>query len=215
MEERIDPEIALAIAYAPADARRSLSAVWALDSRLAGVVRSTGEPMIGMMRLTWWRDRLEALGDGAPAEPVLAELHAAGVPALDAVPEGWMALLEPMPLDDVTLQDYAEGRGGGLFGACAAVLGARDERALRAGAGWALADFAFACSNRETAVRAIGVARPLLDEAASWRWPRALRPLGMLVRLARADVAAGLEAPRRKGSPKRMLLMLRHRLTGR
>jgi phytoene synthase len=58
--ETLPPPWRLALAYAP----REASAVWlsflALDVRLAGVVRAAREPMLGQMKLAWWRDRLNA-----------------------------------------------------------------------------------------------------------------------------------------------------------
>ena len=54
-----DPERTLAVAYAPADKRPALTALFALDERFGAVVSSTSEPMIGLMRLAWWRERLD------------------------------------------------------------------------------------------------------------------------------------------------------------
>ena len=36
---------------------------------MADVVRTTSEPMLGAIRLAWWRERLEELDDGAPPPP--------------------------------------------------------------------------------------------------------------------------------------------------
>src|SRR3546814_7046937 len=57
-ETREDPELALAICYAPRKARAALAALFALDATLADVLRTTTEPMLGQMRLTWWHDAL-------------------------------------------------------------------------------------------------------------------------------------------------------------
>lgn len=48
----IDPEISLSIAHAPPYARAALGLLWTLDARLADIVRTTTEPLIGEMRLT-------------------------------------------------------------------------------------------------------------------------------------------------------------------
>src|SRR3546814_19992512 len=47
-----------------------LRIVWAFDARMAEIIRSTREPMIGQMRLTWWREALtkdpKVEGSGEP-----------------------------------------------------------------------------------------------------------------------------------------------------
>lgn len=223
MAPSIDPEIALSMAYAPAAARPVLETIWMLDAQLGAIVRSTGEPMIGAMRLTWWRDAIEGLEDAPPpAEPLLQRLYATlagsgqGAGPLADMVEGWMLLLEPMPLSEAVLQDYARLRGGVLFGGLARALGAVEEPMIaEAGAGWALVDFALRCSDGATAQAARALALPMLRRALAARWPRAARPLGMLAHLAMRDAEAGPDARRRPGSPRRMLRMLRHRLTGR
>ncbi|WP_182912021.1 squalene/phytoene synthase family protein [Sphingomonas cavernae] len=223
MTPSIDPEIALSIAYAPAGRRQALETIWVLDAQLGSVVRSTSEPMIGAMRLTWWRDAIEALGQGpAPAEPLLQQLDAVlvargqGVGRLPDMAEGWIVLLDPFPLPCAALEDYARQRGGVLFEELGRFLGAANVPAIAAaGAGWALVDFAFRCSDRATAGAALELARPILREALAARWAREARSLGMLAHLALRDAEAGPGVPRRTGSPGRALRMLRHRITGR
>ena len=43
----------LAMTYAPATKRPALEALFALDDTLAGILRTTREPLVGQMRLTW------------------------------------------------------------------------------------------------------------------------------------------------------------------
>ena len=219
MNEYSDPEVALAMAYAPAGARPALAALWALDAQFGHVVRSTSEPLIGEMRLTWWHDSILALETApAPDEPLLQRVQAvlggADLTALAGMAEGWIELLGAMPLEDAVLDNYAARRGGALFGQAARLLGAGDDVA-GAGAGWALVDFAFRCSDRDTAARAIGLARARLAPALARRWSGPARPLGILAHLAWRDARAGLDLPRRQGSPGRMLRAIRHRITGR
>ncbi|MCZ3214799.1 hypothetical protein NYZ43_19955, partial [Acinetobacter baumannii] len=53
------PDRELMLAAAPHAARDALRALFDLDDRLAGIVRTTREPMVGQMRLVWWHDALE------------------------------------------------------------------------------------------------------------------------------------------------------------
>jgi phytoene synthase len=58
-----------------------------MDAAMGEVVRSTREPMLGPIRLAWWRERLEELevSGATPAEPrlqaVARELLPRGVSA--------------------------------------------------------------------------------------------------------------------------------------
>lgn len=211
-----DPERALALAYAPAAAREALGMLFRLDERLGDVVRTTSEPMLGQMRLTWWHEALSAPETAPRGEPLLDELRRIAPSdraTLARLVEGWEELLEPLPLDEGALEAFARSRGGGLF-ACAARLLRADAGGLeRAGEGWALVDLAFNISDRETAERALAIARERL--AARRRWPKALRPLGLLAALAARDARAGLGKPRRQGSPGRVARALWHGVTGR
>ena len=53
--DTLAPMHRLALAYAPAEARPAWAGLLALDARLAGVVRAAREPVLGQLRLAWWR----------------------------------------------------------------------------------------------------------------------------------------------------------------
>jgi 15-cis-phytoene synthase len=214
LPELLDPDRQLALGYAPAAARAALFALFALDERLGGVVARTGEPAIGLMRLTWWRDQLERLaadGGPAPAEPLLAALLSAGLDgsALAAMVPGWEALLDDPDLGPEAIAEHGRERGSRLFALAGGVLGAAKEEAARladAGRGWALVDLSRHLDRPGRAAALRAEAAPLLGEAMARRWPRRLRPLGQLAALARTPDAA----PR-----TRALAVLRHQITGR
>lgn len=210
----LDPDRRLALVYAPARIRPALEALWRLDVTFAGILAAGRDPMVSRLRLAWWREALEALdGQAPPPEPLLQSLSAHVLPAgvsgaeLAAMAEAWEILLSDQPLTADEQARYAALRGGLLFDFSARLLGASDFPVAAPGALWALVDLARHSSGRDEA--RIAVAEP------RGRWPRALRPLGMLAALARRD-ADRLGRPwERQGSPARMLRMIRHRLTGR
>ena len=216
-----DPELALAITYARPHARAALGALFALDATLAGVLRTTTEPMLGQMRLTWWRDALVRL-DAAPppVEPVLEALAATVLPmgvegaALAKMAAGWEELLEP-ELEDAGLLRYARERGGALFALAGRLVGADRPVLAPAGEGWALADLTLHTGDEALADRARGLARVRLDGAAEADWPVTARTLGALVHLARRDVTLRPGERPAKGAPRRVGRMLWHRLSGR
>src|SRR3546814_17209693 len=68
-------------AYAPKKIREGQQIVWALDARMAEIIRSTSEPMIGQMRLTWWHEALtKDPKAGGSGEPLMAALRRQGLP---------------------------------------------------------------------------------------------------------------------------------------
>jgi phytoene synthase len=212
-----DPERTLALSYA-VRGREAAAALFALDDRLAAILRRTSDPLVGQMRLTWWHEALSGLDTAPPlAEPVLVALSREALPVgvtpalLAQIVEGWEVLLEE-PIDEDALWRHA-GRGRALFAAIGCATGAANDPAERAGAGWALADLATHVSDREVAAAAARLAKPLLADAAAWRWSRAGRPLGALVHLVRDDLRCAPERPHR-GAPRRIARMLYHRLTG-
>lgn len=216
--ELADPERALAVAYAPRAARLALSALFALDERLGQVVASTSEPMIGLMRLTWWREALEKLDRApAPAEPLLSALaeyvlpHGVTGAALAAIEDGWAALIDG-EADEEAIARHGRERGGNLFAAAATLLGARDMRLRTAGETWALTDLSLRHSEQDVRDTARKLALSRASTVPPGRWAAAARALAALYVLARGDAERG---QRVQGSPKRLLRMLALRLFGR
>jgi hypothetical protein len=74
-----------------------------------------------------------------------------------------------------------------------------------------LVDLARHCDSEEEREAALRLVRQLPRPP---RLPPRLRPLGMLSALARRDAGEGRPRWEPRGSPRRMLRMLRHRLTG-
>ncbi|MEN2786578.1 squalene/phytoene synthase family protein [Sphingomonas qilianensis] len=216
-----DPERLLALSYAAVAARPAVAALFALDDTLGRILRTTREPVVGQMRLTWWFEALERLdGGAAPAEPVLQALAAEALPRgvsgarLAGMIDAWEALLDGDRPDDSVMTTYAQ-RGVILFGAAGTVLGAAPgDPVAPAGRGWALADLARHASDATVATRARGLAAGPLAAATGARWSRPARTLGALAHLARMDLAVPLGAPIRPASPARVWRLLRHRLTG-
>jgi phytoene synthase len=65
-------DYALAVWCAPPAARPQLRTLFALDARLQAIMPSAREPMLGAIKLAWWREQLEALDTGlVPGEPLL------------------------------------------------------------------------------------------------------------------------------------------------
>jgi 15-cis-phytoene synthase len=73
----------LAISYAPVHLRKVFAWMLAFDSRMAGILERTREPMMAQMRFAWWREMLaKPVADRPTGEPLLAALAGAGHPGL-------------------------------------------------------------------------------------------------------------------------------------
>ena len=177
----------LALAYSRSGQRQVLLGFFSLDARLAAIVRSASEPLLGQIQLAWWRDQLAL---PAPlrvrGEPLLALLEAwrGEETCLSALVDGWELLLSGAALDSAALAGHTEARARGwaALARLVAAPGAANE-ALRAGRNWALADLAMRLGQDEEHT----IARKLAD-GQDWRsasLPRRLRPLAVLHGLAR------------------------------
>jgi phytoene synthase len=182
------------VLYAPADVRPALLALHAVDLEMASVVVGTTEPMIGEIRLAWWREALAGLDRAVvPAQPLLALVAAELLPRgiagaeLAEIEDRWLGMIgsEDVPAAHVS-------GGGRLFALAARLFGGDAAVAQRLGEAW------------------------VLGEDVPGRVPAALRPLLGLVRLAVRDAArarAGLPTEDR-GSLARQWALLKAVLFG-
>jgi phytoene synthase len=172
----------LACLYAPAASRPGLIALMALDCELAQLVVTTTEPMLGEIRLAWWRERLDGLDGGqVPAQPLLAALAAHALPtlsgaALAGLEDRWIDMLGH---DGVTEAHVAG--GGLLFALAARLLGGDAAVADQLGRAWVLGE--------DVPGRTAGPLRPLralqalaLRDAARARAGQPVEPRGSLGR---------------------------------
>lgn len=200
----------LALSYAPRAARLPTLAVLALDMRLAGIVRATHEPLLGQIRLAWWRDRLgEPVAQWPSGEPVLQALAGWQDDAarLAVLVDGWEALLG----DDGGRIERLSAARSSAFAALAQRLGVGAQQAKHAAFGWSLIDCAGKLAEPELQSEAAAL-------IARTDWPQlrlahALRPLQVLYGLARRVRLA--DHPQLLGSPSAGLAAMRVGLFGR
>jgi phytoene synthase len=147
---RFDNDRFLCTLFAPPAEREALAAVYAFNLEIARVRESVREPMLGRIRLQWWRDAIEGICSGVPQREPVAEALAAAVGRFALGREHFDRLIDAreFDLDDrppATLDDlvgYAESTGAPLVKLSAEVMGARDPGVMAAaedlGAAWAL-----------------------------------------------------------------------------
>lgn len=128
--------------FAPAERRESLYEIYAFNYELAKIREIVSEPMLGRIRLQWWRESIDAIYDGRPVrrhevvEPLAATIRASGLSRahferLVAAREADLAAAPPADLP--ALEAYAEASAAPLVLLALEALGVRDEAALAAG----------------------------------------------------------------------------------
>jgi len=179
-ENDLPPPARLAIAYAPRGIRPSFALLLQFDARFAGVVGNASEPLIGQMKLAWWRDAIGAGASESPkGEPMLSALSGLDQPMLTtsaaALVDAWEILVSEQHWSESIVQDFAQARGEAIARAYSALCGRVDFRA-DAMTQWAIADLRLRFGSRvpdlalqESALPTVRVFRPLTILAMSVR----------------------------------------------
>ena len=183
----------LALTYCPRLVTKPTLALFALDTRLASLLRNSSEPMLAQLRLAWWRETLDCDASQWPeGEPLLGILRSwrGEQQALVSLVDGWEALCAEPPLQQSAIEVLATARGT-AFAALArlADVPQASETALRLGRAWALADIASKLTDPGEKGQALA-----LIETQEWRrvgLSRKLRPLAVLHGLAARSVKRG------------------------
>lgn len=138
--------------FAPAARREDLFALYAFNLEIAKLREVVREPMMGQIRLQWWRDAIAAIGQGqgeSLAHPVAGPLgeaihrHGLDTGQLQRLIDSREAdLTDEPPADLAGLEQYAEDSSAALTDLALTVLGAGSAAARRAGrhvgVAWAL-----------------------------------------------------------------------------
>lgn len=136
--ERADPWRFRAAMAAPVAARRILFPLYAFNIEVARAPWVTQEPMIAEMRLQWWRDVCEEIGQGGPvrrhevATPLAAVLAPQGAALLDELVAArrWDIYKEPFE-DAGHFARYIDQTAGTLTWLAAQALGQAEECVVR------------------------------------------------------------------------------------
>lgn len=183
----------LALAYLRAPARERAETFFALDRRLARIVGRTSEPMLGQMRLAWWREMLQMPPAERPGGDAVLDrigLHWAGDEGLLLkLVDGWELLLAAPPLGDDAIESFAGARAAPLAAIAGPQPDPAHERVRLASERWALADAASHVSHVQE--RDSFIAAGLRPAGQRTRIPRALRGIAVLEALALRALRAG------------------------
>ncbi len=135
---------------APAAARENLFALYAFNIEIAKVSEVVTEPLIGRMRLQWWRDTLDRLYAGEAVAHQVAQPLGLAIASAKLDRRQFDRLIDARefdidrtpPANFAALKSYAEGTGAPLLALglriAGAGQGAAEEVAALAGTAWAL-----------------------------------------------------------------------------
>jgi phytoene synthase len=150
---RHDPDRYLTALFAPPARRESLFALYAFNLEIARTREAVREPMMGRIRLQWWRDAIAAASEGQPyrheiLEPLATAIHERSLtlPWFERLIEAREEDIEGIvPTDLRALTNYAEGSSAALTWLALEILGgetghtaAAIEAGRRLGIAWAL-----------------------------------------------------------------------------
>ena len=147
---RFDRERYLCLLFAPEPARSRLMALYAFNLEVAKVRETVSEPLLGQIRLQWWREALAEFERGVVRAHPIAEALSAALRESPVRPVLLERLLvareadleDTPPANLVAMEDYAAGTSGDLQQAALDAVGIRSEATDRAagsvGTAWAL-----------------------------------------------------------------------------
>jgi phytoene synthase len=148
MVRRADPDRYFATLFAPAQHRPLLFALYAFNHELAHIGESVREPMLGEIRLQWWRETLDGAREGRPRAHVVARALAEAFARADLPSAPFDAMIDARGFDFTpgcfpdfaALDAYLDATSGNLMRLAARALGAgnADEVAREAGIAYGL-----------------------------------------------------------------------------
>jgi phytoene/squalene synthetase len=145
---KYDPDRYFSALFAPAEKRPFMFALYALNHELAHIGESVREPMIGEIRLQWWRETLEGARAGNPRPHDVARAMTATFAAVNLPPELLDAIVDARSFDlghesfcDNAERDaYLDATSGNLMRLASRILGSeQDALAHEAGLAYGLA----------------------------------------------------------------------------
>lgn len=127
--------------FAPEEARAGIYALYAFNAEIARTPELVSEPLLGRIRLQWWRDAIAAAAQGGgPHHQVVQALaqafarFALPLQEFEIMLDAREGEVESEPIEDyAALEKLARATAGGLTRLTLTCLGVREPLALRAG----------------------------------------------------------------------------------
>ena len=200
---RVDPDRWLSSRFvADSAARADVIALYAYDHELARAPKVASNPLLGEIRLSWWREVLDEAFDGRPArqhptaQALAAMITRRGLARgpLEAMIDARYRELDATPMTELEALDWARDCGGQAAAMAAEILdpGAQAEFALAAGSAWALSYRVRETPALEVAFRqTLGAARTAVRHLSAAAFP-AVAHVALASRSESSDIARRL-----------------------
>jgi phytoene synthase len=193
LEAEIGDAERVALNYAKPDIRPKLASFFALDRRLGQIVANSSEPLLGQMRIAWWRDMLSASAGDRPTGDVVLDAIGASwggdAQQLQPLADAWEVFLIAEALTTDILSQFAHGRAMPLARAFGCAHEGVAKQVQETGSLWALADTAAHVSDQTERELILEQARTKLNVNTS---PASIpRALTVLTALSRRSVRRG------------------------
>lgn len=146
---RVDPDRWLSSRFiADAKARADVIAIYAFDYEVSRAPRVASNPLMGEIRLTWWREVLDeifaarAVRQHPTAQALAGVILRRGLPRppLEALINARYRELDPAPMSLEEALDWAAETGGSAAGLCAQILDPQSDtlKAQAGGKAWSI-----------------------------------------------------------------------------
>ena len=193
LEAEIGDAERVALNYAKPDIRPKLASFFALDRRLGQIIANSSEPLLGQMRIAWWREMLSASARDRPAGDVVMDAIGASwggdAQLLQPLADAWEVFLIAEELTADILSQFAQGRAIPLAEALGCAHEDVAKQVQEAGSLWALADTAAHVSDKTERELILELARAKLNvNTSAGSLPRAL---AVLTALSRRSIRRG------------------------
>ncbi|MGA7327222.1 MAG: squalene/phytoene synthase family protein [Rhodomicrobium sp.] len=127
--------------FAPAGRRAALLALYAYNAEIAHIAATTNEPMVGQIRLQWWKDAIELAVPGTRTGNPIADSLAGAIFEHDLPKDRLIGMAEARipeivgdaPVDIAALRASLQATQGTVFELAAGILGSEGELARKAG----------------------------------------------------------------------------------
>jgi phytoene synthase len=131
---KVDFDRFLTALFAPEDLRRDLFALYAFNYEVAKTAETVTQPVMGQIRLQWWREAIDEIYAGKPRRHEVVLALSAAVKRADLPRRYFEALidarendLEPAPFAEMReLESYADATSSHVMRLAGRVLGAGD-----------------------------------------------------------------------------------------
>ena len=131
MVRSADPDRYFSALFAPPAARPLLITLYAFNHEVARVAETVREPMLGAIRLEWWRETVEGAAKGQPRNHDVAKALAVLFQEKALKLEAFEAIIAARAFDSdaqhfpdlASLETYLDATGGGLMRLAISILG--------------------------------------------------------------------------------------------